>query len=195
MLSFTLSEARDRVREQLANLSPPNDAAGVTSEVSGGVSFDESGSVVPDSHITVDLSTLQSDQYPNATFVPTELRGLTFPLPTSGSAGFEILGDPTIRDVTRPVVWQAEAEFDSAAVSVTAATRFIFDDFELTRHHLPARRAAVAPYAHRVGRGLHGQFRHRALHQLIGGRRGLQGRADLVKHVSPSCFRPPRKLK
>ena len=144
-----LSEARYRVREQLANVSLPNDAVGVTSAVSGTVLFDESGNVLSDSQIVVDLSTLQSDQnrrdgfikretlqtdtFPNAVFVPTELRGLEFPLPESGTANFEILGNLTIRDVTREVVWQAEAEFDGDTVAVEATTGFTFDDFSLTQ--------------------------------------------------------------
>lgn len=143
------SEARYRVTEQLANVSLPNDAVGVTSEVTGSIWIDDAGEVLPESKIVVGLSalqsdesrrdrfikenTLQTDQYPNAVFVPTELRGLEFPFPDSGEAEFEILGELTIRDVTRPVVWQATVVVEDDTAHLTATTSITFDAFDLTQ--------------------------------------------------------------
>ena len=57
------SEARYRVREQLAFLDFPNDAVGVTEDVEGKLVLGPDGAVsADDSLIRVDLSTLQSDE-------------------------------------------------------------------------------------------------------------------------------------
>ena len=147
------SEARYRVREQLVGLSLPNDAVGVTSGVTGRIELNEQGSVLPGSKIIVDVSALQSDEgrrdnfvrrntlqtdaFPTVVFVPTELRGLEFPFPESGAASFEIVGELTIRDVTREAVWQAEAEFGVDNVALSATTSFTFDDFGLSQPRVP----------------------------------------------------------
>ena len=142
------SEVRYRVREQLVGLSFPNDAVGATSAVEGGVAFDAQGRVVPgDSRFTIDLRTLRSDEarrdnyirrntletdrYPTVTFVPTEARRLSFPLPQSGSVPFELAGDLTVKDATRRVTWEATASFDGPRVSIRARTAFRFGDFGL----------------------------------------------------------------
>lgn len=110
------SEARYRVREQLAGLNFPNDAIGTTKSISGMIVLDTHGRPAPGSKITVDLRTLRSDEgrrdnylhqntlttatFPRAEFVPRELRGLPNPLPRSGQANVQILGDMTLRNVT-----------------------------------------------------------------------------------------------
>src|SRR5712692_8869136 len=91
------NEARYRVREQLAGVNFPSDAVGATKAVTGVIVAKPDGTILRDqSKITVDLSTLRSDddrrdnflrtsalqtsRYPTATFVPTEARGLSLPL-------------------------------------------------------------------------------------------------------------------
>ena len=97
----------------------------------------------------MDLRTLQSDEarrdnylrnntlatasFPYAEFVPREIPGLSFPLPASGRATVEILGDLTIRGVTRPVKWDGTADFSGKTVRVQARTAFTFGEFELTQ--------------------------------------------------------------
>jgi polyisoprenoid-binding protein YceI len=142
------SEVRYRVREQLVGLNFPNDAVGATSAVEGGVVFDAQGRILAsDSRITIDLRTLRSDEarrdnyvrrntletdrYPTVTFVPTEARRLAFPLPQTGSVPFELVGDLTVKDVTRRVTWEGTASFDGPRVSVRARTAFRFADFGL----------------------------------------------------------------
>ncbi len=143
------SEASYRVREQLARLNFPNDAVGVTEGVSGSIVLGDDGSVLEGSEIVVDVSQLQSDEsrrdgylqrntlesdtYPEVVFVPTELRGLTFPLPASGEAELEILGALSVRDVTRDVVWQGTAMFEGAQVAIAASTSFTFSAFEIEK--------------------------------------------------------------
>ncbi len=142
------SEARYRVREQLAGLSFPNDAVGTTSAIEGGISLDGSGRILTgDSRFTVDLrqlqsdeprrdnylrrNTLETDRYPMAVFVPTEVRGLPLPLPQTGTASFELLGDLTIRDATRRLAWEATATLNGRDATVRARTTFRFADFGL----------------------------------------------------------------
>jgi polyisoprenoid-binding protein YceI len=142
------SEVRYRVREQLVGLNFPNDAVGATSTVEGGVAFDGQGRVMPsDSRFTIDLRTLRSDEarrdnylrrntleterYPTVTFVPTEARRLPFPLPQTGSAPLELVGDLTVKDATRRVTWEATATFEGPRVRIRARTAFRFGDFGL----------------------------------------------------------------
>jgi polyisoprenoid-binding protein YceI len=142
------SEVRYRVREQLARLPLPNDAVGSTRAVEGGIAFDGGGRVLPgESRITVDLRTLQSDEprrdgylrrntlltdrHPAVTFVPREARGLPWPLPAAGRVAFELVGDLTVRDVTRPVTWAAAAQLAGPRATVEARTAIRFGDFGL----------------------------------------------------------------
>jgi len=143
------SEAHYRVREQLAGVSCPNDAVGVTRGVSGSIAFDDAGAVAEGSAVVVDLAGLVSDQsrrdglvrnntlqtarFPTATFVPTALGGVTFPLPEGGEAEIEITGELTVRGVTGPVTWIGVATFDGDEVRLVAATTFTFADFELVK--------------------------------------------------------------
>ena len=143
------SEARYRVREQLAGIKFPSDAVGTTSTVEGSLSIDAQGRILPsDSRLTVDLRTLRSDRdrrdnyvrrntleterYPTAVFIPSELRGLPFPMPQTGTATFELIGDLTIRETTRRITWDATATFNGQEVSVQAKTSFRFADFGLS---------------------------------------------------------------
>ena len=142
------SEVRYRVREQLAGLSFPNDAVGTTKAIDGGIALDAQGRVLPgDSRFTMDLRTLRSDEprrdnyirrntletdrYPTVVFAPSELRGLRLPLPPTGTASFELVGDLTVRDATRRATWSATATFSGEDVSVRAATTFRFGDVGL----------------------------------------------------------------
>jgi polyisoprenoid-binding protein YceI len=142
------SEARYRIREQLAGVNFPNDAVGTTRAIEGGIAFDAQGRiVVGQSRFTVDLKTLTSDQprrdgyvrrntleterYSAAVFIPTDVRGLSVSVPQSGTATLELTGDFTVRTVTRRTTWQATATFSGAEVDVRARTAFRFADLGL----------------------------------------------------------------
>ena len=90
------TEARYRVKEQLAQLNLPSDAVGATQQVEGKITLDQDNSVVVGgSRLVVDLRTLQSDesrrdnyirrntlvtaQYPLAEFVPRSVVGREIP--------------------------------------------------------------------------------------------------------------------
>ena len=142
--------ARYFVREQLAGISFPSDAVGVTDGVTGEITVDDEGHVVPgDSKFVVDITklksdrdrrdgfiqhrTLETDKYPTVTLVPKELEGIATPLPDSGRTAFTLLGDLTIHGVTRPTTWTVTAFFRGGQIRGTAATGFTFADFQLDK--------------------------------------------------------------
>jgi protocatechuate 3,4-dioxygenase beta subunit/polyisoprenoid-binding protein YceI len=143
------TEARFRVREQLAELNFPNDAVGVTQRVEGAITLDQNNAiVVADSRLVVDLRTLQSDdsgrdryinrrtletdRYPLAEFVPREVAGLPTAWPRRGEAQFQVVGDLTIHGTTKPLTWNVSASFGDQEVVGLAVTSFRFGDFNMT---------------------------------------------------------------
>ena len=145
--------ARYSITEQLARLSGPIDAVGETPDVGGSIVFDADGNVDTElSVITVGLAGLTSDEdrrdnyvrnrvfntdsYPNATLAVTGTPGLEWPLPTSGSAAFQITGDFTVRDVTSPTTWDVEATFDGDSITGKAKTVVTFDEVQLAKPSL-----------------------------------------------------------
>lgn len=154
VLTLTETEARYRVREQLANRNLPNDAVGVTTAVTGKLVMETDGTIVQDeSKFVVDLSSLRSDsdrrdnfirnntlqtgRYPTAEFVPTEVRNLPTPLPTSGDVTFQLVGDLTLRDVTRSVTWDVEARIEGNSLVGSATTQIRFDEFGMEPPRAP----------------------------------------------------------
>jgi polyisoprenoid-binding protein YceI len=143
------TEARYRVQEQLAGANLPNDAVGSTDAISGAIVIGADGRVVPaQSKVTVDLTrlasdsgqrdnfvkrnTLQTGQYPTAEFVATAVEGLGPALPTSGEVAFKLLGDLTVRGVTKPVTWDVRAQAGPREVAGTATTTVTFEQFGMT---------------------------------------------------------------
>ncbi len=150
----TGNEVRYRVREQLVGLDLPNDAVGKTSAVTGALSLDVRGQVLAAaSRFTVDAATFVSDKdrrdnyvrrrlltvdaHPTITLVPTALRGLSLPLPSSGSRTLELMADLTVRGVTRPTTWRVTASFADGQVTGTASTAFTFADFTMDKPRVP----------------------------------------------------------
>ena len=151
----TGNEARYRVREQLAGLDLPNDAVGATPEVSGALLVYGDGRVVRDSsRFVVNLTSLKSDKdrrdnylrrrtlltdsFPSVQFVPTAFRDPSGKPLSAASRSVELVGDLTIRGVTRPTTWQVVLNsVDSAQVSGSATTAFTFADFGLTQPKVP----------------------------------------------------------
>lgn len=148
------NEARYRIREQLVGVDLPNDAVGTTGEVSGGLGFDASGKLVPaSSKFVVNVGTLKSDkdrrdgyvrnriletsQFPTVELTPTAIRGITLPMPTSGTRTFQVVGNLTVHGVTKPTTWNVDVTFDKGRVTGTAATSFLFSDFGLNQPRVP----------------------------------------------------------
>jgi polyisoprenoid-binding protein YceI len=150
----TGNAARYRIREQLVGLDLPNDAVGETNSVSGVIAADAKGNIIAsESRFTVDVTGLKSDkdrrdnyvrrrileteQHPSVTFVPKSVRGISMPLPKSGKKSFELVGDMTVRGVTKPTVWKVDATFAPDRVTGAAVTSFTFADFELAQPRVP----------------------------------------------------------
>jgi polyisoprenoid-binding protein YceI len=142
------SRAEYRVREQLARLNFPNDAVGTTGSVTGSLVIRPDGSFAPESRLTVDLRTLRTDEpkrdgfvrentletnrYPLAEFVPRRQKGLTMPLPASGTANAQLTGDLTLHGVTAEQTWDVAATFAGDTMTAKATTRFNFAKYKIT---------------------------------------------------------------
>jgi len=150
----TGNEARYRIQERLAGMDLPYDAVGVTPNIKGEILLGANGQIVGDqSLIVVDVTKLKSDKgprdtyvqrrlletanYPTVEMVPTSVRGLPTPLPTTGSRTFVMVGNLTVRGVTRPTTWRVTANFQGNKVTGSASTSFTFDQFDIKQPRVP----------------------------------------------------------
>lgn len=151
---FTLaagSIARYKVEEVLARTGFKI-ATGETDAVAGQVVFDADGGIdAAGSRIVVQAATLrtdsdrrdgyvrnrtlQTDIYPEVVFIPQSIEWQDPPPgELRGTLDFTIAGDLTVKDQTRPVTWDATAEFnDDGSVTGFASVQFTFDDFGMDK--------------------------------------------------------------
>ena len=144
------SAARYLVGEELVRLPAPIVAVGETSDVSGAITFGADGAVDGEaSKFSVGMGGFVSDEdrrdnyvrnrlfdtrnFPDAELVVTDTPGLPWPLPESGDAAFQIVGDLTIQGVSRTVTWDAAATFSADSVEASASTTVTFDQFEIAK--------------------------------------------------------------
>ena len=80
---------------------------------------------------------LQTDQYRYATFVPKQAPGLPSAIPASGEVDFQLTGDLTIRNVTKSVTWDVQAQVQGDDVTAKVTTALKFEDFDLTQPRVP----------------------------------------------------------
>lgn len=120
---------------------------GSTSDVAGKftLSVQDGKPVVTLSDLQVDLRTLtsdnnfrdemlkrqwlQSDTYPIATFVAKEVQGLPADAVQGQAYTFNVTGDMTIREITKPVTFQVTVTVDGAAISGEGTTQIYMRDF------------------------------------------------------------------
>jgi len=146
------NEARYRVREELAGIGFPNDAVGVTKDIAGTIVMDAAGKIVRDSSkIVVLVTNLKSDKsqrdrylrthaleiskYPQVTLVPVSFEGLDGPITPGSTKAFSMMAELTVRNVTRPTVWQVTAHTQGNDIVGTAQTQFTFKDFDMEQPH------------------------------------------------------------
>lgn len=146
VISIEDSEARYRVREQLAGFDLPNDAVGATKELSGTLTLGPDESVIPEeSEFRIQLTSLATDSerrdgyvrrrtlevedHPEAVLVPTGLVGLPSPLPQAGEVTFQLEGDLSLHGATHPTTWEVTAQFTANSITGLATTSFTFDTF------------------------------------------------------------------
>ena len=140
------TKATVSVREQLARVNLPSDAVLTAKNASGGFTVNADGTFSPDSKITIDVTTLASDQslrddfikqstlqvrqFPTATFVPTKATGLAVPVP-SGDLKFTLAGKMTIHGTTKDVTFDVVGKRDGGKLTVTATANptWKFADF------------------------------------------------------------------
>lgn len=123
-----------------------NLAVGVTSAVNGEVFVDrenpQNSSIGP---VTVDISQftsdsqrrdnairerfLQSAQFPNAVFNPTGIQGLPGSYTEGEPISFQVTGDLTVRDVTRPVTFDVTFVGEGDTMTGEATTLILMSDF------------------------------------------------------------------
>lgn len=146
------SAARYRVQEELAEVGE-TEAVGETQAIIGQFGFGEDGLPLPCSRFDVDLRTLQSDQarrdnylyqntleaekYPLATFVLRAVEGMEAPLQEGQETTLRLIGDLTLRDVTKLVAWEAKVTMNEGALIGTAATEFAMPDFGIEPPSVP----------------------------------------------------------
>ena len=147
------SVARYKVEEVLARTGFKV-ATGETADVTGQVVFDADGNVAAgESRITVRVGTLRTDSdrrdgyvrsrtletdtYPQVIFAPTAItwaNPAASPGELQGVQEFTIAGNLTVKDQTRPVVWDATAEFrEDGTASGQASVEFTFADFGMDK--------------------------------------------------------------
>jgi polyisoprenoid-binding protein YceI len=154
LLNPTGTEARYQVRELLAANTIENDVVGKTAAVTGGIALDKAGKVISaESKITIDLTGLKTDRdrrdgyvqrntletakYPTADFVITQITGLPAKLPTSGALSFTLVGDLTLKGVTKPTTWTVIATATPTGMTGTAKTKFTFSEFGIAVPRVP----------------------------------------------------------
>lgn len=120
---------------------------GKTNAVNGQLTLDFSGAVpkLVSGQFTVDLSTLQSDQsrrdnrirqqwlesakYPTATFQATGVQGAPDNFQEGQPVSFQLVGNLTVRETTRPVTFDVTATLDGDTIAGEAQTVIKMSDF------------------------------------------------------------------
>lgn len=144
------SAARYLVGEELVRIPNPIVAVGETTDVSGAIAFGADGAADAEASIvSVGLAGFVSDEdrrdnyvrsrlfdtgrFPRAELAVRDTPGLPWPLPESGEAEFQIIGDLTIQGVSHTTVWDATAAFSADSIEGSASTTVTFDDFGLSK--------------------------------------------------------------
>ena len=125
-----------------------NVAIGITPEVNGEVFVDrnnpQNSAIGP---ISVDISQFTSDSarrdstirerflesaiFPNAVFTPQEIQGLPETYPEGDQISFQVSGDLTVRNVTRPVTFDVLFSGEGDTMTGEATTVILLSDFEV----------------------------------------------------------------
>jgi polyisoprenoid-binding protein YceI len=144
-----LSEAAYFVNEELASLGVPSTAKGTTKQVNGTLYVTSDGSLAADapSQFVVDLSGLRSDeskrdervqdtletaQYPTATFTAMAVTGYDPTLPEGEEQVLQLTGTLDLHGVQKEVTWEVKAYRQGELISALATITVAFADFNMT---------------------------------------------------------------
>jgi len=135
-------------QEELASVGA-NEVVGTTNAIIGSILFDDAGLPLECSNFAVDMrtlvtdesrrdnylrsNTLESDTFPFATFVLGSVDGLDEGLAEGETAAAQLIGDLTLHGVTRSVIWEAEFTRDGEALTGTATTTFVLEDYDMEK--------------------------------------------------------------
>jgi polyisoprenoid-binding protein YceI len=144
------SVAGYRVREQLANLPAESDAVGRTSQITGSITLETSGSTttLTAGTLTVDTTAiasdktqrdnrmrdegLQTDQFPTATFTLTKPVEVPAAALTGTASDVTLTGDLTLHGVTKSVEIPAQAQLVNGTIQVAGSLSFPLSDYSIT---------------------------------------------------------------
>ncbi len=146
------SEARYRVAETFLRDMRYNVAVGRTRQVEGEIQVNRRSPAASRAAVTVDLTTLQSDsprrdnairerwlessKFPKARFVSTEIRKAPASYREGQAVELEVVGDLTVRDVTRRVAWQVSVRLSGNELRAQATTTVRMTDFGFEPPHI-----------------------------------------------------------
>jgi polyisoprenoid-binding protein YceI len=123
------------------------DVVGSTQAIEGQLqlNLDDLGAALGENTFTVQMNTLTTDQdrrdtwiredgprfndFPVATFVATAIEGAPSSYADGQEVSFQLVGDLTVRDVTRPVTFDVDARLEGDTLSGNATTRLKMSDF------------------------------------------------------------------
>jgi polyisoprenoid-binding protein YceI len=121
------------------------DVVGSTQSVEGQLQFDPETFTLGENVFSVDMTSLESDQerrdnwirengpnfsqFPAATFTATNLSGLPDSYEEGTEVQFQVEGELTVRGVTLPVTFDAQAKLDEDVISGVLVTRRLMSDF------------------------------------------------------------------
>ena len=155
------TKATVSVREQLVGVNLPSDAVLTAKGATGAFTIKSDGTFSDDSKITIDVTTLASDQrdrdnfikmdtlqtrqFPTATFAPTKTTGLTLPLASGTDLTFTLTGNMTIHGRTKEVTFDVVAKRTGATLTATATGNptWTFGDFGMRAPSVPFRVVSV----------------------------------------------------
>jgi polyisoprenoid-binding protein YceI len=140
------SSATYEVGETFFNDNRFNLAVGRTPQVSGEVSLDtanpQNSSIGP---LEIDISQFQSDssrrdnfirdrflesrRFPIATFTPSSITGLPGSYTAGQELSFQVIGDLTVKETTKPVTFDVTAKLDGDTLTGTAVTTILLSEF------------------------------------------------------------------
>lgn len=147
-----MSEASFILNEEL--LGVPTTVVGVTPKIAGTITVDWANPAnTKISKLEIDATDfktdnerrngaihrfiLQTSQYPTIEFEPTAIEGLPESATPGDGFSFKVLGNLTVRDVTRPVTFDVKANTQEEEIRGEAMTVVKHRDFQLTIPSVP----------------------------------------------------------
>lgn len=143
------SEARFIIEEVLRG--EPNTVVGTTSGIDGSIAIEYRADAVEIGEFVINVRTIETDdevrdrtirtlilesnkdEFEFSTFRPTSVEGLPENVEVGERFSFEVIGDLTVRDVTKSATFDMSIDIRSQEeIRGTAATTILWDDFDIT---------------------------------------------------------------